>query len=551
MSSTVHAVTDRFRTHLGEEIFNHRYKRERPWSWTDLAHQCARSVCEGLLPPDMVHAIGEAIAMRWFIPGGRYLYYAGRPAPFYNNCYLLKCEEDTREDWAALSHKATSCLMTGGGIGSVYSIYRPKGSFLNRTGGEASGPLPAMEMVNEIGRRVRQGGTRRSAIWAGLHHWHGDIDAFLRIKDWDNLMLPGDRGTYGDAKKADYNFPCPLDHTNISVLYDDQWLNDPDRSTNPHFLTNVRYACMNGEPGFSFNFGSKQNETLRNACTEVTSEDDSDVCNLGSLNLGAIPDANALYDVTELAIAFLLCGTIRAQLPYPKINSVREKNRRLGLGLMGIHEWLLKRGYAYEVTPELHNWLTIYESRSDYAAMLWSAKLSISEPVAKRAIAPTGTIGTMVGTTTGIEPLFAVAYKRRYLKDNEHHYQYVVDDVALSLVQECGVDPDAIDTSLTLAADPERRIKFQADVQDYVDMSISSTINLPAWGSEENNEDTLPEMAQAISKYAPRLRGITCYPDGARGGQPLTPVSFTEAHRLNGQVIREASDACAGGVCGI
>ena len=81
------------------------------------------------------------------------------------------------------------------------------------------------------------------------------------------------------------------------------------------------------------------------------------------------------------------------------------KNRRLGLGLMGVHEWLLKRGYRYEVTPELHQWLAIYKGVSDDVSRKSADLLGISRPVANRAIAPTGTIGMLAGTTTGIEPL--------------------------------------------------------------------------------------------------------------------------------------------------
>jgi ribonucleoside-diphosphate reductase alpha chain len=102
--------------------------------------------------------------------------------------------------------------------------------------------------------------------------------------------------------------------------------------------------------------------------------------------------------------------------------------------------------------------------------------------------------------------------------------------------------------------DPDRRIRFQADVQDYVDMSISSTINLPQWGSNHNNEDTVKSMADALIKYAPRLRGFTCYPDGSRGGQPLTIVDYKDAKQHNG-VVFEESDICSlsgkGGTCGL
>jgi ribonucleoside-diphosphate reductase alpha chain len=258
------------------------------------------------------------------------------------------------------------------------------------------------------------------------------------------------------------------------------------------FLTNVRQALKGAEPGFSFNFYEKENETLRNACTEVTSADDSDVCNLGSVNLGRIDSIEEFRDVVNLATKFLLCGTLKAKLPYKKIYKVREKNRRLGLGLMGVHEWLIQRGERYEVTDQLHKWLGAYREVSDRTSATFADKLSVSRPVANRAIAPTGTIGILAGTTTGIEPLFAVAYKRRYLKNGtDWHYQYVVDSAAQELIDRYGTDPDTIESALDLASDFERRIKFQADVQDYVDMAISSTINLPSWGSELNNEDTM------------------------------------------------------------
>ena len=88
----------------------------------------------------------------------------------------------------------------------------------------------------------------------------------------------------------------------------------------------------------------------------------------------------------------------------------------------------------------------------------------------------------------------------------------------------------------------EKRIKSQADIQDYVDMSISSTINLPAWGSKGNSEADVERFAETLSKYAPRLRGFTCYPDGSRGGQPLTEVPYEEAVKHKGVVFEENID---------
>jgi ribonucleoside-diphosphate reductase alpha chain len=344
--------------------------------------------------------------------------------------------------------------------------------------------------------------------------------------------------------------------TNISVNYDTSWLLNylATSDVGDVFTTNVEQALRTGEPGFSFNFFDKEEETLRNACTEVTSADDSDVCNLGSVNLSRIDDINELPSIVALATKFLIFGTLRAELPYGEVYKTREKNRRLGLGLMGIHEWLLKKGMRYEVTPELHRWLSIYRGVSNHVARDESARLGISSPVAVRAIAPTGTIGMLAGTTTGIEPVYAVAYKRRYLVGRDRwKYQFAVDAVSQGLI-ELGVNPDKIESAIDLAEDYERRIRFQADVQDYVDMSISSTINLPAWGSKLNNPDTVKPFAGTLAKYANRLRGFTVYPDGARGGQPLTSVPYSDAINQLG-VEYEENDICDisghGGSCGI
>lgn len=551
-------IKDNFRTDLGRNVFYNKYAHGPSDSWHNLAIRLVDDVCGtmgGKLHPilskserdTLVHYITNML----FIPGGRYLYYAGRPLHAWNNCFLLRAEEDTREEWSNLIWRANSCLMLGGGIGIDYSRIRPSGRTLSRTGGISSGPLPLMLMVNEIGRNVMQGGSRRSAIYASLNWQHEDIEEFLRIKNWHAKMVGTTGMSLAQVKEQDFNFPAPLDMTNISINYDDEWLNLKNREQSAIFLENCRQAMMTGEPGFSFNFGDRENETLRNACTEVTSEDDSDVCNLGSINLGNIKSLDEFKDVTRLASKFLVCGTVRADLPYDKVKSVREKNRRLGLGLMGIHEWLLKKNYQYEVVPELKAWLQAYKDESERAANEHCDRLYLSRPVAYRAIAPTGSIGILAGTTTGIEPLFAVAYKRRYLTEGTRwKYEYVIDHTADTLIREYGINPDKIETAYSLSGDYEKRIKFQADVQDYVDMSISSTINLPRWGSDTNNESSVEQFSKVLAKYAPRLRGFTCYPDGSRGGQPITEVPYAEAHGHRG-VVYEENDSCKGGVCGL
>lgn len=861
------------RNEFSEKIFYQKYAHDGARSWAELASTLVKDVCGDVrgIDHNYLGQMTQAIEKMHFIPGGRYLYYAGRPKKFFNNCYLLKGLEDTRQDWAELSKKSESCLATGGGIGADYSIYRPSGRLLAGTGGVASGPISKMQIINEIGRHIMQGGSRRSAIYASLNWKHGDINSFVTAKDWHKLPVGTTGLTYWDLKQQDFNFPCPLDMTNISVNYDTSWIMGYWKTgeVGDVFKNNVRQALSTGEPGFSFNLFDKENETLRNACvtadsllltptgyytigslvdqdvqvwngenwsdtrvfstgqnrifevklsdgsvlncttyhkfiladgtrkpagnllagdklakfdmpvmrdsgnqlledayskgfycgdgnkgyayswlyapkfmcqerllgafsegndkrktwrhirmqkdfvpvqgdrksclewfaglcdsdgtitsdkngqgiqiasidfdflnrtrlmltrlgvrakivsgnaegmrnmpdgkggskeyscketkrllvgnsdtyhllqlgfntsrlqfhgnppqrdarrfvtvasvedlgyeeetfcvteplenrmtvngvvtgncTEVTSADDSDVCNLGSINMSRINSLEEFASVVELATMFLIMGTIKAEMPYDKVYEVRNKNRRLGLGLMGIHEWLVQRGYKYEVTSELHRWLTVYRSVSDNVSRSFADTLSISRPVANRAIAPTGTIGIMAGTSTGIEPIFSVAYKRRYLKGTKWHYQYVVDGSAKDLIERYDANPDTIDSALSLADDYERRIKFQADIQDYVDMSISSTINLPSWNSRTNNEDLVVPFANTLAKYAHRLRGFTCYPDGSRGGQPLTSVPYQEAVKQLGTEYEEQfHDICDisghGGSCGL
>ena len=550
-----------FRSKFSEDIFKQKYAHHNCETWDALASVLVEDVCQNYMPKDDKEELKRIITDLKFIPGGRYLYYAGRDNKFFNNCYLLKAEEDTREDWSNLSWKSESCLMTGGGIGVDYSTYREEGRLLNGTGGLASGPIPKMQMINEIGRRVMQGGSRRSAIYASLNWKHPDINKFLTSKNWYDMPIGTTEYNIGQIKEQDFNFPAPLDMTNISVNYDTEWLLNyyETGDVGDAFKTNVAQSLRTGEPGFSFNFFEKEKETLRNACTEVTSEDDSDVCNLGSINMGRIDNLAEFSNIVELATKFLLCGTLRAKLPYQKVYDVREKNRRLGLGLMGIHEWLIKSGCKYEVTEELHKWLSVYKGISDRTSSQFADHLSVSRPVANRAIAPTGSIGILAGTSTGIEPIFAVAYKRRYLKNGTRwHYQYVVDSAAQEIIDLYGINPDQIESALDLADDYKRRIKFQADIQDYVDMSISSTINLPEWGSKLNNEDTVDDFTETLATYASRLRGFTVYPDGCRGGQPLSSVPYSEAVEKLGEEFEEGletHDICSitghGGSCGV
>jgi ribonucleoside-diphosphate reductase alpha chain len=391
------------------------------------------------------------------------------------------------------------------------------------------------------------GGSRRSAIWAGLNWSHPDcLEEFITLKDWDSTMVA--------LKEANPEFPMPMELTNISVIYDSEFfIAYADKKHPKHklardtWLANCKQAFRTAEPGMAFNF-CKDADSLRNACTEVTSEDDSDKCNLGTVWLNQCADREEFAEACKYGTMFLLCGGLYSDTPTDKISEVGLANNRIGLGLGGISEWLMKRGSGYNVTPELHKWLNIYERESDEAAYVGAKLLGVAIPKGKRAIAPTGTIGILAETTTGIEPLFSKAYKRRYHEGDEKKYQYVVDG-AVKRLQAGGVPPECIFDAYDISF--KDRVKFQADVQQYVDMAISSTCNMPHWGSEENNESTVAANARTLMRYAKRLRGFTCYPDGSRGGQPLTRVPLDEALAQEGKVFEDTEQQCFNGVCGV
>lgn len=526
------------------EIFNRTYAINKKETWSGCARRTAHFVADG--NRKLENKFFKIINDRKFIPGGRYLAQSGTNIPMVSNCFLFGVE-DNRESWAELAKKAMMCLSTGGGIGVEYSKLRECGAPIKRFGGTAAGPISLMEMINDMSRSILAGAKRRSALWAGLNWQHPDIDYFTVVKQWDEAVI--------EMKKKNFDYPAPLDRTNISVGLDDHFFQrvGDHRSAAHKLYRKVAYSmCRYGEPGFSINVGEKGDEVLRNACTESTSADDSDVCNLGSINLARIEDINELEEVVDIATRFLYAGTFLGYVPHEDIAAVRGRNRRIGLGLMGLHEWLLTRNYRYEKNQELWEWLKVYQLVSDDAARKEAKRRKANKPIAVRAIAPTGTISICGETTSGIEPIFCVAYKRRYNKRGKWYYTYVVDPTADRLIENFGIQPDKIEDSKTLSEDVERRIAMQAFVQQFVDQGISSTINIPDWSQESDGGFYRRKtFADILLKYLPDLRGITVYPEGSRPGAPLTRVAYETAKKHRNVVVEESDETCAQGACGL
>lgn len=548
MSTATLSAFDQYANNIMELRYSHTVQGRKE-SWEEIVHRVVFNIMLGQerVPKDIAQDIEQIIVDRKFIPGGRILSQAGRQYHQTDNCFTLHAE-DTREGWADLLHKCTMMFMSGGGVGVDYSQLRPYGTQLKRSGGISSGPIPLIHAVNAVGAAVRQGGERRGAIYASLKWDHADVQQFIHLKNGNNC----------------------LQHTNISVRFDKLWQEcyshiKGNLNVNDTFLDTLQHACQWGDPGFQFD---ADNQILRNACTEVISADDCDSCCLGSINLARIDSLQELSDVVQLGTLFLLCNTLYTHKPIQKVADVKARNRRLGLGLMGVAEWFIQRKLPYgtaikyeeikgyklaDVNFAFLEWLETYKQASDYAADVWSDKLQIARPIATRAIAPTGTISIAGGhTTPGIEPIFCQAYTRTYntLKTQNHSNGYrseiVIDPVVQNLMQQ-GHSVDNIDTAYSLARTVEgieRRIAFQAFCQHYVDNAISSTVNLPQYvpGIED-------KIAPILLKYLPRLRGITFYPDGRHNNQPVKQVDIKYA--LQQQGVLKQHESCKGGECGI
>ena len=281
------------------------------------------------------------------------------------------------------------------------------------------------------------------------------------------------------------------------------------------------------------------------------------------MNLARIGNLQELADVTQLGVIFLLAASMYTDIPYPKVKEVKERNRRIGLGFMGLGEWFIQRELPYGTISlqdegyndfSLRQWLGTWKQSSDYAADIWSKEFSVARPIAVRAVAPTGTISIAGGITTpGIEPVFHTAYERTYNSLKEKQYdsglkkERVIDPIVAKWIEE-GYDVRDIDTAYTLSQTPdgiERRIALQAFVQSYVDNGISSTINLPTY--EEGIES---RIAPILLKYLPNLRGITFYPDGRHENQPVKPIDIEDVIK-NDRVTMKEYESCKGDSCGV
>jgi ribonucleoside-diphosphate reductase alpha chain len=484
---------------------------------------------------------------RDFLPNSPTLTGAGRDMCL-SACFVLPIEDSMESIFetvknAALVHKE------GGGTGFDFSHLRPKGSFVRKTQGIASGPLSFLKVIDSATEAVKQGGTRRGANMGILRVDHPDIEEFIQMKI--------------DRKSVtNFNISVAITKEFMEALksHSEYSLHDPylnkisgKKSARRIFDMIVDSAWANGDPGLIFidriNDLNPTREVGEIRATNPCGEQPLhayESCNLGSINLSRFyvngkpddMDWERLAEVIATSVRFLDNVIDVNRYPLPQIEEVSRSNRRIGLGVMGWADFLLKKQMRYDskeaVSLASKTASFLREKAADASRHL--AELRGSFPNIEKSIykgtvmrnatvftiAPTGTISRLAGCSSSIEPVFAFEFISkiidREIKDIHPLYERWVEE-------NPGKDaPGYFVTAHDIA--PEWHVKMQAAFQKHVDNSVSKTINFPHSASTEDVEKAY------LLAYKLGTKGITIYRDGSRSEQVLTKEPPAEEARL-------------------
>jgi len=624
---------------LEETIFLQKYAYPGEKAWKECARRVSKTASDPENPnirPNIEKKFFDVINSGDFIPGGRILFGAGRSKQNLLNCYVLD-PEDNVESIGKTIHDMYKVSCGGGGIGFNFSKIRPKGDDIQTIKHSAPGSISVMRMINEIGHHVRAGKNRRTALMAILNITHPDFLEFLTVKldrkELTNFNISvgitksfleavenNDEWyfTFGGRHERYYVYeidriseeggPCIVEvvakdeeHA-IGIASTHNLKKHNDEFANPRkkkilakdiWKRIIDNAVESGEPGiFNIDFANEytnvsyfENMPSTNPCGEEVLPAYGNCC-LGHVNLSNMVDIKGVIDWRRLArtiragVRFLDNILTINHFPLPECEEAGNRSRRVGLGVTGLHYFLIKAGFRYgsenclEFLERLFSTIrneaykaSMYLARDkgSFDAYDWgrlrNEKFFKTLPSRIRAdikknglrnailltVAPTGTISMVMGVSTGIEPIFSPVYKRRWKTGTEGVLnEAVVVDPLFKELHLRGRDVSHCVGAYDVP--PEDHIKVQAVIQTFIDSAVSKTCNLPTDYSSENLYDEL-------LNYASDIKGCTFYKAGSRGNEPLEAidVSTIDLDKLivSGEVefLAQSVETCKSGVC--
>ncbi|MEK7513428.1 MAG: adenosylcobalamin-dependent ribonucleoside-diphosphate reductase [Patescibacteria group bacterium] len=509
----------------------------------------------------------EVMTKMEFMPAGCYLRSAGTKKPSLANCFVLPIEDDMGQIFDAVKWLAL-VQQRGGGTGFNFSKLRPKGDYVQKSGGFATGPVSFMKVFDAATGQVMQGGFRMGANMGILNVDHPDILEFITCKteqgEITNFNISvGATDEFMRAVKKNQRFSLKNPRTGEMV----QTL--PAKQL---FDQMVGLAWRTGDPGMIFlDQINKYNPVLKtlgpllatNPCGEQPLHP-FDVCNLGSINLAKMiisakgrheVNWKRLEEVTQIAVRFLDNGVDVSGYPIPQIEAMAKANRRIGLGIMGWADMLYQLGVAYnsdegvklaEKVMKTVNEAAVGESISlakekgifnNWKGSEYEKRGVKRRNLAVTTIAPTGTIAMVADCASGIEPNFALSYTKNVVDEAglsyvNQYFRQALEATKLSAEEKNDVLQQVARTgscqnievlsktmkqTFVTAYDitPEWHVKMQAAWQKHTENAVSKTINFPQNASIEDVEKAY------LLAWSLGCKGITIYRSGSREGQVL------------------------------